>query len=330
MSNPLIAPLVAALQPAIPPFPESDSFWMPKSASTGSGDVDSLYFFIYWTSVVSLAAVVLAMVYLIWNFRSKGRSASDRAQSQHDHSTAMEVVWSVLPLPFVISMFYFGFKGYADLRTPPKDAAEVHVTGQKWNWSFTHAGGCNDNVLHVPVNKPIRLVISSMDVLHSVWIPNFRVKMDAVPGRYTDLWFTATEAGEFPLECAEYCGTSHSNMLSKVIVESQDAYDTYLSGCGKVDISAAGGKVLFEKKGCPTCHSIDGSPKVGPSMKALWGKDETLTSGTVKVDENYLRESILEPQAKVVQGFPPAMPTYKGQLSDDEITAMIEYIKSLK
>ena len=330
MSTPQIATLIAAFQPEIPPFPDSDSYWMPKQASTGAGDVDWLYFFIYWTSVVAVVAVVASMVYLLVNFRSKGRGPNDRAQSQHDHSTTMEVVWSILPLPFVVAFFYFGFKGYADLRMAPKGATEIHATGQKWNWSFTHPGGCSDSVLHVPINKPVRLVISSVDVLHSVWIPNFRVKMDAVPGRYTDLWFTATEAGEFPLECTEYCGTNHSDMLTTVIVESQEAYDNYLSGCGKVEISAAGGKKLYEKKGCPTCHSVDGSPKVGPTMKGLWGKEETLTSGTAKVDENYFKESLLEPQAKIVQGFPPAMPTYKGQLSDDEITAMIEYIKSLK
>ncbi|MEZ4221233.1 MAG: cytochrome c oxidase subunit II [Polyangiaceae bacterium] len=330
MSKTPIASLIAAWQPAIPPFPESESFWMPKSSAAGAGEVDGLYFFIYWTSVVSVCAVVASMVYLLVKFRSKGRSASDRAQSQHDHSTSMEVIWSVLPLPFVLAFFYIGFQGYTKMRTPPRGSVTINVQGQKWAWNFTHAGGCNDNVLHVPVNKPVRLVISSVDVLHSVWIPNFRVKMDAVPGRYTDLWFNATEVGEFPLECTEYCGKGHSEMLTKVVVESQEAYDTYLAGCGKIEITAEGGKTLFEKKGCATCHSVDGTTKVGPSFKGLWGKEEALTAGTAKVDENYIRESVLEPQAKVVKGFPPAMPTYKGQLSDDEITALIEYIKSLK
>lgn len=330
--NQLFLNLIAAgLQPAVPPFPERDSFWMPRGVSTSAGHVDWLYYFIYWTSAAVTVGVVAAMVYFVVKFRAKSRSANEKPTATSDHNTTLEITWSVLPMFFMVAFFYFGFKGYLELRTPPQGAQEVHVQGQKWSWSFTHKNGCQDNVLHVPVNKPVRLIISSVDVLHSVWIPNFRVKMDAVPGRYTDLWFEATEPGEFPLECTEYCGTSHSDMLSKVVVQSQSEYDSYLDECTKVDITAEGGQKVYEKKGCATCHTVDGSPKVGPSFKGLWGSERSFASGSpVTADENYIKESILEPQAKIVTGFPPSMPTYKGQISDDEITALIEYLKTLK
>lgn len=323
--------MTAGLQPAVPPFPERDTFWMPRAVSTTAGDVDWLYYFIYWTSVAVTVGVVAAMVYFVVTYRAKSRAANETPEPSPDHHTGLEVAWSIIPLFFVVPFFYFGFVGYLDLRTAPKGAKEIHVQGQKWSWSFTHKNGCQDNVLHVPVDTKVRLIISSVDVLHSVWIPNFRVKIDAVPGRYTDLWFEATAQGEFPLECTEYCGTSHSDMLSKVVVQTDDEYEAYLAECTKVDMTAEGGQKVYEKKGCATCHSVDGSAKVGPSFKGLWGNPRSFTAGAGQTaDENYIKESILEPQAKIVAGFPPSMPTYKGQISDDEITALIEYLKTLK
>lgn len=322
-------PIIAALlEPQ--KFPDSDSMWMPKQASTLAPDLDWLYFALYWLCVVLALGIIVAMAYLVLKFKAKGRSSKERIEPSTDHSTSLEIAWSVIPLPIVLAMFYFGFVQYVDFRTPPKGASEIHVTGQKWAWSFTHKNGCSDNKLHVPVNKDVRLIISSVDVLHSVWIPNFRVKMDAVPGRYTDLWFNATQTGDFPLECTEYCGTSHSDMLSRVIVQSESEFEAYLEECTKIPEGPEGGKILFERKGCPACHAVDGTKKVGPALNGIWGKTEALTSGSATVDENYIRESILEPQAKIVAGYSPAMPTYKGQLSDGEITAIIEYIKSLK
>jgi len=235
----------------------------------------------------------------------------------------------------VIPLFVGGFKGFVNLRTPPKGAMEIRATGQKWKWLFTYPGlGTPDDTLHVPVNTPVRMIINSMDVIHSLYIPSFRTKMDAVPGRYTDLWFKATEVGEFPIFCAEYCGTSHSDMLSRVIVHPSGGYERWLANTIAAADSLTGvdrGKMLYEKQGCSTCHTIDGTPKVGPSWKGIWGKMESMSAGpAMKVDENYLRESMMDPQAHIVMGFSPAMPTYQGKLSDKDIDGLIEFIKSLK
>jgi cytochrome c oxidase subunit 2 len=315
-----------------PKFPESDSFWMPKEASTLAPQTDWLFYFIYWASVVSVVLIVAAMAYFVVKYRAKGRSKNDPFDASESHNNTLEIVWSIGPLIIVVAVFVFGFEGFMNLRTPPKDSMEIQVTGQKWNWTFTYPNGASDNELHVPVNKPVRLVLTSVDVIHSVWIPTFRVKMDAVPGRYTDLWFQATEAGEFPLECTEYCGTGHSDMLTKVIVHEPGGYETWLATAGNdANLPPAElGKKLYEKKGCAACHSIDGTKRVGPSFKGIWGKQEPTNVGPVQVNEDYIRESLLEPQAKIVAGYAPAMPTFKGQLKDTEISGLIEYIKTLK
>jgi len=194
--------------------------------------------------------------------------------------------------------------------------------------------GTPDDALHVPLNTPVRMVINSVDVLHSLYVPAFRTKMDAVPGRYTDLWFKATQVGEFPIFCAEYCGTSHSDMITRVIVHPPGGYEKWLAKTIAAADSLTGkdrGAMLYDKQGCATCHSTDGSPKVGPTWKGLFGKMEAMTAGApIKVDENYLRESIMDPQAHIVMGFAPAMPTYQGKLSDKDIDGLIEFIKSLK
>jgi cytochrome c oxidase subunit 2 len=188
--------------------------------------------------------------------------------------------------------------------------------------------------LHVPMGRNVRVLIQSVDVLHSLFIPEFRVKMDAVPGRYTELWFHATSEGTFPVYCAEYCGTAHSDMLTRVVVHSQQGFKDWVAeeirkieSMPLVDL----GLLTYNQSGCATCHSIDGSPKVGPTFKGLFGKQENIVGlGGVPVEENYLRESILEPQAKIVDGFPPSMPTFKGQLSDRRVSGLIEYIKTIQ
>ncbi len=228
-------------------------------------------------------------------------------------------------------------KASSILRTPPKDAMELHANGQKWKWTFDYkcpSGVLTEDALHVPVDRSVRMLISSVDVLHSLYIPSFRTKMDAVPGRYTDLWFQATKAGDYPIFCAEYCGTSHSDMLSHVVVHPAGEYEKWLNkACVDADskVGPERGKDLFERQGCSTCHTVDGTPKIGPTWKGLFGKMEMMSDGKpYKVDENYLRESMMDPTAKVVQGFAPAMPTYKGKLSDKDIDGLIDYIKSLK
>jgi cytochrome c oxidase subunit 2 len=329
----LILAAVGEQSKDLPKFPQSDTFWMPADASVTTRSVDWVYYFLYWTSAVFTLLVVAAMVYFVVKYRAKSRAANEHATSQVDHSTSLEITWSVVPLFFLIAFFVWGFKGFVDLRTAPRDALEIHAQGQKWKWLFTYPGGYVDDTLHVPVDRPVRVVINSVDVLHSLYLPNFRQKMDAVPGRFTDLWFQATQTGDFPIECAEYCGTSHSNMLSHVIVHPAGGYEQWLERASddsdKDPIEV--GKTLYEKQGCSTCHSVDGTPRIGPSWKGLFGKQEHFADGTAgSVDENYIRQSIVDPTAKIVQGFAPSMPTYQGKLKDTQINGIIAYIKSLK
>lgn len=333
MMSSLVLAAVGEQSKDLPKFPESDTFWMPADASVTTRSVDWVWYFLYWVSLGFTVLVVAAMVYFVVKYRAKSRAANERAKSQVDHSTSLEITWSVVPLFFLIACFVWGFKGFVDLRTPPRGALEIQAQGQKWKWLFTYPGGYVDDTLHVPVDRPVRIVINSVDVLHSLYLPNFRTKMDAVPGRFTDLWFQATQAGDYPIECAEYCGTSHSNMLSHVIVHPPGGYEQWLEKAGddsdKDPVEV--GKTLYEKQGCSTCHSVDGSPRIGPSWKGMFGKHEQFTDGTSStVDENYIRQSIVDPTAKIVQGFAPSMPTYQGKLKDTQINGIIAYIKSLK
>jgi cytochrome c oxidase subunit II len=325
--------MISLLQPApsLPKLPESTQFWMPDDASVTAADIDWLYMFMVWMSVIFAVGIFAAMAYFCVKYRAKSRKANELSEPSSDHNTTLEITWSIIPLFIVIALFVWGFKGFVDLRTPPKDSLEIHAIGKRWAWSFQYPHGV-DNALHVPVDRNVRIVIQSLDVLHSLYVPNFRVKMDAVPGRYTDLWFRATKPGEYPIFCAEYCGTSHSDMLSHVVVHPPGGYEQWV----KQQIEIANslppvelGKRVYEKQGCNACHTVDGTPKIGPTWKGLYGKTHAIMGGgTVTVDENYIRESILDPQAKIVDGYPNSMPVTK--LSDREITGVIEYIKSLK
>jgi cytochrome c oxidase subunit II len=323
-----------ALVTELPKSPPSNDFWMPLDASTFAGDIDSLYDFLFWVSAVSTVLIMAVMFYFIAKYRAHSREANELADETSHHNTALEIAWSVIPLFFCIAIFVWGFRGYVDLRTAPRDALEIHVQGQKWKWLFTYPNGHVDSDLHVPVKRDVRIIIQSVDVLHSLFIPAFRTKMDAVPGRYTDLWFHATKTGDFPIFCAEYCGTSHSDMLTHAIVHEPGGYEKWmgaiLAKMDNMDPVALGG-LLYEKQGCQTCHSTDGSTLVGPSWKGLFGKARTFADGTnTTADENYIKNSILNPSGQVVQGFAPAMPTYQGKLNDKQLTGIIEYIKSLK
>lgn len=328
----MISSLLASISAdgALPKSPPSDDYWMPTSASTFAGDIDGLYNFLFWLSVVSAAGIFLAMLLFVVKYRAKGREANEVAEESTHHNTALEITWSVIPLFICVAIFVWGFKGFVEMRTPPKDAIEIHVQGQKWNWVFTYSTGKIDSKLHVPVDKDVRVIIQSVDVLHSLYIPAFRTKMDAVPGRYTDLWFRATKPGKYPVFCAEYCGTSHSDMLSEAIVHEPGGFEQWVNKIDIPDDPAEHGKQLYEQRGCKTCHSTDGTALVGPTWKGIFGTERPIEGGSVKVDENYISESINNPAAKVAKGFAPSMPSYQGQLNDREITALIEYIKTLK
>jgi cytochrome c oxidase subunit II len=327
-------PAPPGVMPDPPTVPDSPSFWMPIEASEFAGQLDGLFNWLMWISAISTAGVAAAMIYFCVKYRATSREANEPAESQVDHSNTLEVTWSVIPLFIVIALFVAGFKQYVDLRTAPRSAYEVHATGQRWKWSFEYPEGLSHPELHVPVGRNVRIMLQSVDVLHALFIPEFRTKMDAVPGRYTEIWFKATKEGTFPVYCAEYCGTAHSDMLTRVVVHSPEGFQSWVAEEIKkiesmplVDL----GVLTFNQSGCSTCHSIDGSQKVGPTFKGLFGKQEKITGlGALGVDENYLRESILEPQSKIVEGFPPSMPTFKGQLSDRRISGLIEYIKTLE
>lgn len=323
----------ASDEPFSPVVPPGDGFWQPVSASNFAGDVDWLYNVILWVTSLTVVGVVAAMTLFAIKYRVTSRKDSAVAVNQVDHNTPLEITWSVVPLAFFIPIFVWGFQGFTDMHTPPKDVLEIKATAQKWNWQFTYPGGNSDAKLHVPIGRDVRILIESRDVLHSLSIPAFRVKQDAVPGRYTQLWFRATKLGKFPVFCTEYCGTSHSDMLSEATVETPDEFQEYLNKIGfdPNKPPEQRGAELYVQKGCTTCHSLDGSPKVGPTWKGLFGSTRTFADGTSAVaDENYMRQSILEPNAKVVQGFAPAMPTFQGSLKDQQLSDLIAYIKSVK
>jgi cytochrome c oxidase subunit 2 len=330
--------LALLAEPKLPQSAPSDSFWLPIDASVTTRNIDWVWDFMVWMSVLTALAIFVAMFHFVTKYRAKSRAANEAPEKSAEHNTTLEIAWSVLPLFVCIALFVWGFKGFVDLRTPPRDAMELHATGQKWKWTFDYTcseGNMTEDTLHVPVDRPVRMLINSVDVLHALYIPSFRVKMDAVPGRYTDLWFQATKPGDYPVFCAEYCGTSHSDMLTHVVVHQAGDYEKWLGDTCKKNFSgppsAERGKELYSKQGCETCHTVDGTAKIGPSWKGLFGKSESFADGSsLKVDENYLRESMMDPASKVVKGFAPSMPTYQGKLSDRDITSLIEYIKTLK
>jgi len=312
---------------------ESGSLFMPPANSTVASEVDALFYFIFYTSIVLFILVVSFTAFFILKYRRRGKR---ELTSGVDHNTKLEILWTVIPTILVIIVFFWGFRTYLRMHIAPKDALEIKATGQKWFWTFDYPNGANStNDLVVPVGKPVKLLMSSQDVIHSFFVPDFRVKMDVLPNRYTVTWFEALNVGEYDIFCAEYCGQGHSGMLGKVKVLSEDQYAEWMEKAA-VDIPEGmsleeAGAQLYKSKACATCHSIDGSTGVGPSFLGKFSSKEKLNDGSeIIVDENYIRESILNPQSKVVLGFQPVMPTYQGAVTDRQIDALIAYLKSLK
>jgi cytochrome c oxidase subunit 2 len=309
---------------------EHGTFWLPKQGSTLAPIIDQGWDLAYWVSVVFFILVVVPMGLFVYKYRRQG---DKHVGEPAGHSTALEIGWSVVPLAIVMACFIVGFKGFLAASVAPAESLEIKATAQKWSWTFDYGNGkSSPGELVVPVGKPVKMLMSSKDVLHSFYIPLFRVKQDVIPGSYSSVWFEAVEPGETTLECTEYCGKDHSMMLAKVRVLSQEAFDQWLNadefkGMAPADIGAK----LYTKYTCNTCHSVDGSKIVGPTFKGIWGREEQITGAdAVKVDENYIRESILNPNAKVVAGYPPVMPSFKGQLKDEQIDALIAYMKTLQ
>ena len=307
-------------------------FWLPSQGSEGAAEVDRIFGFVFWVSAFFFLLIVALMVLFVIRYRR--RPGREDAEPSPRHNTPLEITWTTIPILIVIAIFIWGFKVYLDINTPPANAYEVLVTGQKWKWLFTYPNGHVDENLHVPVATPIRLVMTSEDVIHGFYIPAFRLKRDVLPGRYVKLWFQATKPGEYQIYCTQYCGTGHSDMWAKAVVHEPGGFERWLEDASNFLAKmspAEAGERLYRTRGCAQCHSVDGKGGTGPTFKALFGHQVPLDGGKATVaDENYIRESILEPQAKIVAGFQPVMPTFQGRLKDQEITAIIEYLKTLK
>lgn len=307
-------------------------FMLPEAKSPTAEATDALFHFINEVSLIFLVGITFAIIYFAIKYR---RKSDDDKTPVITHNNTLEITWSVIPLILVMIVFAWGYSGWLTLKTVPDDAYEVQVTGFKWGWTFNYANGAvSSNELHVPAGRPIKLVMKSRDVLHSFFVPDYRIKQDLMPNRYTYAWFRADEPGESIVFCTEYCGTSHSNMLATVIVHEQEDFDTWLAtatipGTGQSPVEY--GKDLIAQQGCASCHSIDGSQMIGPTFKGIWEKEGQLADGsTYLADENYIRESILYPQEKIVSGYEnQRMTAYEGILDDDQISAIIEYLKTL-
>ena len=300
----------------------------PEQASALAADVDSLYYFI--TAVSAFFAIVVT-IFVIY-FAAKYRTKDPLEVGARIHgSIPLELAWSIIPFLITIVIFVWSANIYFDIYRPPDQTLEIYATGKRWMWKFQHLDGQNEiNELHVPLGRPVKITFTSEDVLHSMFFPAFRIKADAIPGRYSSLWFTANKLGQFHLFCAEYCGTKHSGMVGSVFVMEQAAYQAWLSGNAGGGTLSSRGERLFGDLACDTCHLGDGSGR-GPALTNKFGSSEQLSSGgQVAVDEAYLRESILMPQAKVVAGYQPLMPTFQGLLSEENVMALVEYVKSLR
>jgi cytochrome c oxidase subunit 2 len=318
--------------------PSTSWFMLPPQASTLAPSYDLLFNSITALCVFCFVLIMGAMTFFVFKYRWRG---GEHKAVEITHNTTLELAWSVGPLFIVIGLFVWGFKLYLDMAIPPRDALEIRVTGQKWVWNFEYDDGAvSSKEFAVPLNKPVKLIMTSRDVLHSFFVPSFRVKQDTVPNRYTTLWFQATKLGTQQVFCAEYCGTDHSAMLAKVRVLSDADYERWIAA-HRDDPNATpderGKKIFNGKGGCMACHAVkpeseQPAPAICPRLYQAFGRIEKLTDGnSVKVDENYIRESIEYPNAKTVAGFPAgAMPTFKGVLSDRDIGDLIAYIKTLK
>lgn len=303
-------------------------FWLPESASSIAPEVDGLFLFVTGVSFILLAGVTAAMLYFVYRYR---REDPGERPAPVEESRMLEVSWIVVPTILVLLVFTWGFKSYVKMNVVPSGSYEIQVRAQQWNFNFEYPNGVTSDTLYVPRGEQVKLRMSSQDVLHSLFIPAFRVKYDILPSRYTSVWFEAMDRGDYDLFCTEYCGTGHADMTKVVRVVSQKDFQDWLESAGTPEDLPlpALGKQLYTQQGCQACHTLDGPEPVGPSFDGLYGTTgHTMSDGsTVTVDENYLRESILKPEAKVVQGFDNLMPGTFSNLSERQISALIEFIK---
>jgi cytochrome c oxidase subunit 2 len=297
----------------------------PDRASTMAGNVDALYIFLIIVSGLMCLLIFTAVVYFAARYRARRGVLAEQIEG----STPLELTWSIIPLGVFLVIFAWGAVVYFKERTPPRDSTEIYVVAKQWMWKLEHAEGQREiNELHVPLDRDVKLIMTSQDVIHSFYIPAFRIKQDVLPGRYTVAWFRATKPGTYHLFCAEYCGTQHSGMIGSIVVLPPAQYEAWMTGGTTGPLSATGEKV-FAELGCVTCHRSDAQGR-GPNLQGVFGAPVKLEDGrTVFADENYLRESILDPGAKIVAGFKPVMPTFQGLVSEEQLNALVAYVKSL-
>ena len=302
----------------------------PEQASTVAPEVDALYAYLWAITIFFSAVITLAIIYFAIRYRR--RSASEVPRPRHG-SMILEVTWTVIPLLIAMTIFVWAASIYFKVYRTPQQAMEVFVVGKQWMWKFQHQTGQREiNELHVPLGARVKLTMTTEDVIHSLYVPAFRIKSDVVPGRYTKIWFEATKPGRFYLFCTEYCGTNHAGMNGYVEVMEPAAYQQWLAGGAGSETASAQGRKLFQDRGCASCHTVekDGAAGRGPNLFGVFGKQQPLQNGqTVVVDEPYVRESILNPQAKLAAGYQAIMPTYQGQLNEEQVLQLIAFIRSL-
>jgi cytochrome c oxidase subunit 2 len=300
----------------------------PTAASTYAGDVDALYFFL--VALTAFFTILIAALVAVFAVKYRRRHVNEvGAGITGSHS--LELLWTIIPLGITMVIFFWAASVYFQIYRVPRGAMEVYVTGKQWMWKVQHPDGRREiNELHVPLGRPVKLILGSEDVIHSFFVPAFRMKMDVVPGRITNVWFQPTKTGRYHLFCTEYCGLQHSRMIGSVYVMEPSEFQAWLAGgTGAEGSPAQIGEKLFSDLACITCHRDDALAR-GPVMNGLFGRTVQLQDGsTVVADENYIRESILNPQAKIVAGFQPLMPTFQGVVSEEQILQLIAYIRSL-
>jgi cytochrome c oxidase subunit 2 len=299
----------------------------PVRASSIAGNVDLFYIFLVLLSLFTCAAIFITIIVFITKYR---RRLDGREAQQIEGSVLLEIAWTIVPLGIFMFIFAWGAVIYFQERVPPKDVAEIYVVGKQWMWKLQHVEGQREiNQLHVPANRDIKLIMTSQDVIHSFFVPEFRIKQDVVPGRYTTLWFRATQPGTYHLFCSQYCGTLHSGMVGQIVVMDPGQYQAWLTTSGAFGSLAANGASLFAQLGCQTCHQSEAQGR-GPVLAGVYSNPVTLEDGrTVIADDNYIRESIVNPSAKIVSGFKPIMPVFQGLLNEEQLNELVAYVKSL-
>jgi len=311
---------------------EGENFWFPVAASKAAHASDFMFYVVLGLSIFCFVGITGCIVYFVVKYRH--RPGHTKPLPSSSHNDAMEITWSVIPSIICVFLFIGGWNGYIDMETRPADPMTIKVTAKKWHWTYEYPDGTQLDNLVLPKDQPVELQMTSVDVLHSFYVPAFRTKQDVVPKRYTYVYITPTREGVYRMYCAEYCGREHSLMKVRAIVLDAEVFKRYMA-----DWNAAvnqmtpqeRGKNVYETKGCKSCHSIDGSKIVGPTWKGSWGTDVPLADGsTRKMDAAYVKQSIMEPASQIHQGYSNAMPSFAGQLTEEDVTGVAAYIESLK